>query len=66
MLERVPEDITANRFADHAFPALRAQIAGEETDHPDLRDGWRVQCFTDACAQSAREGAWVEIETEIG
>jgi len=66
VLERVPEDITANRFADHAFPALRAQIAGEETDHPDLRDGWRVQCFTDACAQSAREGAWVEIETEIG
>ncbi len=49
-----------NRFAEYVFPSLRAQIAGEPGDHPDLEDGWRVQMFTDAAAASAERGAWVE------
>ncbi len=62
-LERVAEDITENRFADHVFPALRAQLESAASDHPNLYDGWRVQLFTDASARSAREGTWMELPT---
>ena len=50
-----------NRFQKHVFPALRARIAGQPTEHPSLDDGWRVQLFTDAAAASARTGGWVTI-----
>jgi predicted dehydrogenase len=50
-----------NRFVKYVFPALRAQLSGEPNEHPDLEDGWRVQCFTDAAASSAQQGKWVEV-----
>ena len=50
-----------NRFARHVFPAVRRQLSGEASDHPDLEDGWRAQLFTDAAALSSRRGAWVEL-----
>ena len=61
LLERVADTISENRFRDHVFPALRSQLAGEETAHPDLRDGWRVQEFTDACVRSATSGKWSSV-----
>ena len=50
-----------NRFSNFVFPALRERAAGEESQHPGMEDGWRVQLFTDAAAQSARRGQWVEL-----
>jgi predicted dehydrogenase len=62
LLETVADPGFGNRFARFVFPALLAQIAGEADDlHPDLEDGYNVQRFTDAAAQSAREGAWVDV-----
>ena len=60
-LESVADSGFGNRFLHHVFPALRQRIAGEETDHPGLDDGWRVQLFTDAAARSARQGSWVDV-----
>ena len=63
-LETIPNPGFGNRFARHVFPALRAQTAGEPTDHPGLEDGWLVQRFTDAAAMSARQGTWVDLAEE--
>ena len=61
LLESLPNDGLGNRFGKWVFPALTSQIAGEHPGHPDLRDGWRVQLFTDAAAKSAQTGTWVSI-----
>jgi len=61
LLESMPDEGLGNRFGKWVFPALTAQIAGENPGHPDLRDGWRVQLFTDAAAMSATTGTWVTI-----
>ena len=53
-----------NRFGKHVFPAMQAQAADGSNDHPNLEDGWRVQLFTDAAANSAKRGEWVEIPSE--
>jgi predicted dehydrogenase len=60
--ESVPDPGFGNRVARHVFPAVRARAAGQPTAHPGLEDGWRVQRFTDAAAQSARCGGWVALE----
>jgi predicted dehydrogenase len=60
-LETVPDPGFGNRFEKHVFPAIRGRAAGEATDHPGLDDGWRVQLFIDAAAQSAQRGGWVEL-----
>ena len=51
-----------NRFEKYVFPSLRQAHAGEASSHPDLKDGWRVQLFTDAAARSARSGRWETVE----
>jgi predicted dehydrogenase len=61
ILETVPNPGFGNRFSKHVFPAMRAQLAGEECEFPGLEDGWRVQLFTDAAALSADRGSWVEL-----
>ena len=54
-----------NRFASFVHPALSARATGAGVDpdgqNPGMEDAWRVQLFTDAAAQSAREGRWVEV-----
>jgi predicted dehydrogenase len=60
VVERVADPGFGNRFARHVFPALRA-AAGQPSEHPSLEDGYRVQLFTDAAAQSARHGKWVAL-----
>ncbi|MDP6447200.1 MAG: Gfo/Idh/MocA family oxidoreductase [Pirellulaceae bacterium] len=59
--ERVEDNGLGNRFAQHVFPALREQLAGKPTEHPNLHDGWRVQEFTDAVVRSVQQGAWIEL-----
>ncbi len=61
VLDTVPDPGFGNRFIKYVIPALRSRIARESTEHPGLEDGWRVQRFTDAAAQSARSGAWVAL-----
>jgi len=61
VLENIPNPGLGNRFAQFVFPALESFINGEETLHPDLQDGWRVQLFTDAAALSAKKGTWVSL-----
>ena len=61
-LEVVTDDGFCNRFATHVFPALAQQAAGQETEHPTMRDGLRTQVFTDAALTSAQRGAWVELD----
>lgn len=52
-----------NRFARHVFPAVRAVMRGDAGgEHPDLGDGWAVQCFTDAALASAASGCWEEVD----
>lgn len=51
-----------NRFSKFVFPALRESQSGNSNSHPNLEDGYAVQLFTDAAAQSAREGGWVSLE----
>lgn len=63
VIHTLPHPGWGNRFADHVFPAMRAAIAGDPSDHPDLQDGYRVQLFTDAAALSAREGRWVSLKS---
>lgn len=65
LLETVPDPGFRNRFARYVFPALRARIAGEPTEHPGLDDGLAVQRFTDACAHSARQGSWATLGDPI-
>ncbi|MEO1997999.1 MAG: hypothetical protein ABGZ17_22300, partial [Planctomycetaceae bacterium] len=54
VLETIEDSGFGNRFSRHVFPALRAHTAGQSLDHPDLKDGRRVQRFTDAAARSAK------------
>jgi len=61
VLESIPSPSLGNRFAQYVFPALRAQLAGEECEFPGLHDGYRVQLFTDAAALSAQRGTWVDL-----
>jgi predicted dehydrogenase len=62
-----PETMTSptagevNRFREYVFPALHERIAGTDSDHPGLDDGFHVQIFTDAAARSAKEGGWVQL-----
>jgi predicted dehydrogenase len=63
LLETVPDPGHGNRFAKYVFPALRDRAAGKATEHPGLDDGWRVQLFTDAAAESARRGGWMGIRS---
>ena len=62
IIDTVSDSGFGNRFAKYVFPSLRQALAGEETGHPDLKDGWRVQLFTDAAARSARSGRWETVE----
>jgi hypothetical protein len=62
IIANVPNNGFGNRFEKYVFPSLRQAFAGEETGHPDLQDGWRVQLFTDAAARSARSGCWETVE----
>ena len=62
IIDTVLDNGFGNRFAKYVFPSLRQALAGEETGHPDLKDGWRVQLFTDAAARSARSGCWEIVE----
>ena len=62
IIDTVPDNGFGNRFAKYVFPSLRQALAGGETGHPDLKDGWRVQLFTDAAARSARSGHWETLE----
>lgn len=53
-----------NRFKQWVIPALREVMNGksqEDLDVPNLYDGWRVQCLTDAALESSRSGSWVEV-----
>jgi predicted dehydrogenase len=63
LLETIPDPGHGNRFAKFVFPALRERAAGKPSDHPGLDDGWRVQLFTDAAAESARRGGWRTTES---
>ncbi len=60
LLETIEFSSFGNRFSEHVFPALQAQLAGDACDFPGLDDGYRVQLFTDAAALSAQRGGWVE------
>lgn len=59
--EKVEDPGWGNRFSKYVFPALRSIAAGEPCDHPGLEDGYRVQLFTDAAAQSAKHGGWITL-----
>ena len=61
LLAQIEDPGFGNRFATHVFPAIRARMEGAGLEHPGLDDGWRVQLFTDAAAQSARRGTWIEL-----
>lgn len=61
VLMTVPDPGNTNRFASYVFPALRSQFAGEPAEFPGLEDGLHVQEFTDAAAESARAGTWVNL-----
>ena len=52
-----------NRFEKHVFDAIRERADGGSSDHPGLDDGYRVQLFTDAAAASAKQGAWVRLDS---
>jgi predicted dehydrogenase len=62
LFETVADPGFGNRFARHVFPALQAQIAGQNCEFPGLDVGWRVQLFTDAAALSAQQGSWVKLD----
>ena len=62
IIDNKPDKGFGNRFAKYVFPSLQ-QVQSKEADgHPDLKDGWRVQLFTDAAARSARSGRWETVE----
>ncbi len=64
-LATLPDAGQGNRFKQYVFPGLHQQIAGQASTHPDLEDGYLAQLFTDSAAQSAEQGAWVNL-SEIG
>lgn len=59
--ESIDDPGFGNRFDKHVFPAIREQLASGALDHPNLKDGWRVQLFTDAAVASAQSGTWVDV-----
>ena len=61
-LETIADNSLGNRFADYVFPSIQRQIAGQESDHPDLEDGWQVQRWVEAAQRSAETGGWVELD----
>lgn len=64
----LPDAGQGNRFGQYVFPSLRDRIEGRPSAHPGLDDGYRVQLFTEAAAQSATDGGWVdlaELESEL-
>ena len=61
ILESFADEGLGNRFEQHVFPALRAQLAGEDCPHPGMQDGYRVQLFTDAAALSGQQGGWINL-----
>jgi len=62
IIDTLPDNGFGNRFVKYVFPSLRQALARGGTGHPDLKDGWRVQLFTDAAARSARSGRWETVE----
>ena len=67
VIETFPDNGFGNRFKKHVFPALRRGLATtEDIDYPNLEDGWRVQCFTDAVVRSAKTGVWVNLREVAG
>ena len=59
----VPDQGFGNRFAQHVFPVVRQVMSGQKpAEHPNLQDGWQVQCFTDAAMHSAATGQWVAVD----
>ena len=62
IIDNKPDIGFGNRFEKYVFPSLRKAHRGEVEDYPDLKDGWRVQLFTDAAARSARSGRWETVE----
>ena len=62
IIDNKPDNGFGNRFEKYVFPSLRQAHAGEASSHPDLKDGWRVQLFTDAASRSARSGRWETVE----
>ena len=64
LLGELPDPGFGNRFSKHVFPAIRARAAGGGLEFPGLDDGWRSQAFTDAAAQSAAGGGWVDVARE--
>ena len=61
LVEEVKAPRPINRWGDNVFPALESRLDGRGSDQPGLFEGYRVQVFTDAAAESARRGAWVEL-----
>jgi predicted dehydrogenase len=60
----LPDHGLGNRFREHVFPALRERMDhNSNLQHPGLDDGYRVQLFTDAAARSAKQGAWVDLDS---
>ena len=59
-----PAEHFGNRFSKSVIPAVRTVMNGEKSDHPNLEDGYRVQAFTDAAAESARIGHWVRVQSK--
>lgn len=57
----IPEKSHNNRFRQFVFPGLGNRLAKQPSDHPGLDDGYRIQLFTDAAAQSAQAGTWVAL-----
>jgi len=63
VIATLPSEGLGNRFEQFVFPVVRDIMDGNTpADHPDLRDGWRCQLFTDAVACSAERGCWVELK----
>ncbi len=63
IVARVTDHSWGNRFTKHVFPAMSDMLAGKPSDHPNLDDGYLVQLFTDAAAQSAQDGRWVTLKS---
>ncbi len=61
IVESFEEQDLGNRFEQHVFPAIQAQLAGHDCPHPGLEDGYRVQLFTDAAALSGQQGQWINL-----
>lgn len=61
IVENFADEGLGNRFEQHVFPAIRAQLADQDCPHPGLQDGYRVQLFTDAAALSGQQGEWIKL-----